>query len=260
MLLAHVGLAAAAFLASLLTFFSGFGLGTLLLPVFALFFPVPAAVAATAIVHLANNLFKLALVGPRASRLVLVRFGIPALAGALAGGILLGALADLPPIARYTLAGRPLAVMPVKLVVALLMAGFAAVELWPRFARLEISERLLPVGGLLSGFFGGLSGHQGALRSAFLARLALTPESFVATGVVIACVVDVARLATYLPAIARSDLLASSGPLLATTISGACAGALLGARLLPKTTLRAVRLAVAILLIFLAIALALGLV
>ena len=37
---------------ALLTFFSGFGLGTLLLPVLAVFFPVDLAVAATAVVHL----------------------------------------------------------------------------------------------------------------------------------------------------------------------------------------------------------------
>ena len=52
-----------ALLASGLTLFSGFGLGTLLLPAFALFFPVPAAIAMTALVHFANNLFKLALLG-----------------------------------------------------------------------------------------------------------------------------------------------------------------------------------------------------
>jgi hypothetical protein len=42
-----------AFAVSGLTLFSGFGLGTLLMPAFALFFPV--AVAATAVVHLANE-------------------------------------------------------------------------------------------------------------------------------------------------------------------------------------------------------------
>jgi hypothetical protein len=49
--------------ASFLTFYSGFGLGTILLPVFALFFPVELAVGLTGIVHLLNNLFKLLLVG-----------------------------------------------------------------------------------------------------------------------------------------------------------------------------------------------------
>lgn len=37
---------------SALTLFSGFGLGTLLMPVLALFFPIEVALAATAIVHL----------------------------------------------------------------------------------------------------------------------------------------------------------------------------------------------------------------
>ena len=41
-----------------LTFFSGFGLGTLLMPAFALFFPIEVAIAATAVVHLVNNIFK----------------------------------------------------------------------------------------------------------------------------------------------------------------------------------------------------------
>ena len=33
------------------------------MPAFALFFPVPIAIAATALIHLANNLFKVYLVG-----------------------------------------------------------------------------------------------------------------------------------------------------------------------------------------------------
>ncbi|GAB4339479.1 MAG: hypothetical protein Kow0010_27570 [Dehalococcoidia bacterium] len=42
---------------------SGFGLGTVLMPAFALFFPIEVAIAATGVVHLSNNLFKLVLVG-----------------------------------------------------------------------------------------------------------------------------------------------------------------------------------------------------
>ena len=57
---------AVALLASALTFFSGFGLGTLLLPAFALFVPIEQAVALTAIVHLLNSLFKLLLTGKHA--------------------------------------------------------------------------------------------------------------------------------------------------------------------------------------------------
>ena len=48
-----------AFLAAVLTFFSGFGLGTLLAPVMMLFFPAEVAIAMTGIVHLINNILKL---------------------------------------------------------------------------------------------------------------------------------------------------------------------------------------------------------
>jgi uncharacterized membrane protein YfcA len=63
----------AAFLTAPLTFFSGFGLGTVLLPVFALFFPLEAAIGLTAVVHLANNLFNLALLGSFLGRRLLTK-------------------------------------------------------------------------------------------------------------------------------------------------------------------------------------------
>ncbi len=62
-------------LASLLTFFSGFGLGTLLTPIFAIFFPVELAIGLTAIVHFLNGLFKLSLVGRYADKAILFKFG-----------------------------------------------------------------------------------------------------------------------------------------------------------------------------------------
>lgn len=51
----------------------------------------------------------------------------------------------------------------------------------------------LPLGRLVSGFFGGLSGNQGAFRASFLLGVGLTKESFIATGVVPACLVDASR-------------------------------------------------------------------
>jgi uncharacterized membrane protein YfcA len=65
-----------ALLVSILTLFSGFGLGTVLMPAFALFFPVPVAIAATAVVHLANNIFKVFLVGRKADWGVVVRLAL----------------------------------------------------------------------------------------------------------------------------------------------------------------------------------------
>lgn len=82
--------ASAAVLVSGLTLFSGFGLGTLLMPVFALFFPVEVAVAATAVVHGANNILKIGLVGKNADRALILRFGLPAIIAAFAGAMALG--------------------------------------------------------------------------------------------------------------------------------------------------------------------------
>ena len=89
-LLNYAVVAVAAFLAAGLTMYSGFGLGTLMLPVFALFLPVEMAVVATALVHGANNLFKVALLGRGANREVVLRFGLPAIAAAVLGALALG--------------------------------------------------------------------------------------------------------------------------------------------------------------------------
>ena len=92
-----------AFLASGLTFFSGFGLGTILLPVFAIFFPVEIAVALTAIVHFLNNVFKFFLVGKSIDKSILWRFGIPAIISAFVGAFVLNYLSDLKPFHEYQL-------------------------------------------------------------------------------------------------------------------------------------------------------------
>ena len=78
-----------ALIASLLTLFSGFGLGTLLMPVVALFFPLDIAIAITAIVHLSNNVFKLALLAKNAQVSTVINFGLPAMGFAFIGALLL---------------------------------------------------------------------------------------------------------------------------------------------------------------------------
>jgi uncharacterized protein len=74
----YVILSLTALVVSFLSLFSGFGLGTLLMPVFALFFPLPVAIASTAVVHLAANIFKALLVGRWAKWGVVLKFGVPA--------------------------------------------------------------------------------------------------------------------------------------------------------------------------------------
>lgn len=247
-----------AFAASLLTFFSGFGLGTLLLPVFALFFPAEIAVALTGVVHLLNNLFKLLLVGKFAHWKTVWWFGLPAIVGAFAGAWLLSLLADLNVWASWSWGGRTFDIYPHKVIIGLLMIFFALIEIVPRWKEWQF-DRHPVLGGTLSGFFGGLSGHQGALRSAFLIRFGLNKEAFIATGVVIACFVDVGRLAVYFSRFEGLRWDAGNYILAWATLS-AFVGAYLGRQLLRKITLGVIQWAVAIGIILLGLAMLLGLI
>jgi len=246
-----------ALLASGLTFFSGFGLGTLLLPAFALFMPLEQAVAATAVVHLLNGLFKLALLHRHVDRGVLLRFGVPAVLAALFGAWLLSQLGTLPALHAYTAFGHRFEILPLKLVIGLLLLLFALVELVPKLRDLEFDARWQPLGGALSGFFGGLAGMQGALRSAFLARSGLDKQAFVATGAAIACVIDVSRLAIYAGTLLRVFASLDHG-LLACAVLAAFAGAWFGNRLLKKTTMQGIQRIVAALLFVFALGLIAG--
>jgi uncharacterized protein len=261
--MSYLVICSVAFAVSGLALFSGFGVGTLLMPAFALFFPVPAAVAATAVVHLANNLFKTALVGRRADWSVVAKFAMPGALAAMVGATLLTLFAQLPPVASYELGGRVYEILPVRLAVGILIAFFALFDLLPRFQSVAFDRRYLPLGGLLSGFFGGLSGLQGAMRSAFLIKAGLNKEAFIGTNTVSAVVVDVARLIVYGLSFYTTRFLSVSSDMLglisAATLA-AFVGAFIGARLMKKVTLRMVQIIVGVMLVTVGLGMATGLI
>jgi uncharacterized protein len=252
-------ISAAAFLIAILTFFSGFGLGTILTPVFMIFFPVDLAIALTGVVHFFNNIFKLILVGKKADKQVLLRFGIPAVIAAFAGAWLLLQITDLKPLFSYSISGERFDVYPVKFVIAILLIIFATIDLIPYFSKLQFGKDKLPIGGALSGFFGGLSGNQGALRSAFLIRAGLSKESFIATAVVVSTFVDFTRLSVYATRFVKADLQENITIVICATVAG-IAGSFLGNKLLKKVTMKFIQVTVAIMLILISIALGAGLI
>lgn len=257
-----VGLAALG--VSALTLFSGFGLGTLLMPVFALFFPIELAVAATALVHGANSILKALLLGRGADFGVVLRFGLPAIFAAFGGAYLLGMMSGLPPVTTYTLLGATATITPIKIAMSALMLGFALFELLPRFRALTFPRSAMPVGGLLSGFFGGLSGHQGALRSAFLAKSGLSTPAFVGTNAVIGLLVDLARLSVYGMVVFgahKTELFSGRvGHMVLVGVAAAFAGVLVGKRLAKKTTMSTVQTLTGVLLLLIALLLGVGLI
>lgn len=248
-----------AFLAAGVTLFSGFGLGTLLMPVFALFFPIQAAIALTAIVHLFNNLLKLMLLGRYADRHVVLQFGVPAILAAFLGAWVLGRLSDLAPLMDYRLFAHDFQIMPVKVAVATLLVVFTVLELTLKEGTLSFDKKYLPLGGIMSGFFGGVSGHQGSLRSAFLIKCGLSKEGFLGSGVVIACLVDIARLAVYgaaFSSITRDEHLV----LLLAAIASAFGGTWMGNQLAHKVTIRTIQVIVSIMVFGIAVGLGAGLI
>lgn len=256
--MAFVLISLVSFFTAILTFFSGFGLGTILTPVFMAFFPAGIAVALTGVVHFFNNVFKLMLTGRHIDREVALRFGLPAVLFAFIGAWVLLQITDLPPLFRYTLAGRIFTVYPVKFGVALLLIVFALAEVIPSLSSIAFGREKLPLGGMLSGFFGGLCGNQGALRSAFLVKAGLSREAFIGTSVAISFFVDLSRLSMYASRFTRSGLLDNLG-LVACATGSAILGAYLGNKLLKKVTVGFLQKVVAVMLIVFSFALGMGL-
>jgi hypothetical protein len=253
-------IAIVALCASFLTFFSGFGLGTILTPVFAIFYGVETAVALTAVVHLLNNLFKLALVVSDVSWKLILKFGVPSMLAAFTGAWIMEYSGHLNKMAFvYHISDKEFSVDAVRLCLGLLIMFFAFFELSKKLSSLSFREKYLVPGALLSGFLGGFSGHQGALRSAFLLRLNLEKSVFIASGVFIACMVDVARIPVYM----KSNLMGVGSDkvwLLATAVLAAWTGAFAGNKIFRKTSLSFFKWLVGIFMLVIGVLIVMGVV
>ncbi len=243
--------------ASILTFFSGFGLGTILGPVMMLYFPIEVAIAMTGVVHFVNNIFKLLLTAKKANWQIILRFGLPAIIAAWIGAWILIHMGDIAPIFSYRIGEKTYEIHTIKLIIAILLMFFAVIELQPYFGKLEFNKDKLPVGGFLSGFFGGLTGSQGALRSAFLIRAGMSKEAFVGTTVIISTMVDITRLGVYAEGMYKNMEQIDMTTLFLAIIF-AITGAILGNFWIKKVTLLFIQRTVAIALIIIALGLGAG--
>ncbi len=222
-------LALLSFFAGGLTLFTGFGLSTILLPVFVIFFPVAIAVPSTAIVHFLNNFYKLFIYFKQINTKILLRFGLPALLASIVGAFLLQKLSSNERI--------------LEILLGILIISLSFLEMFPAIRNLKIDIKWAPLGGVISGFFGGLSGHQGLFRSAFLVKSGLSKNSFIATGVGIAVLVDITRLSVYGSAIFSTSIISSNDfwlPVIISTTS-ALFGVSLATDLVKKMTIGVIR-------------------
>jgi uncharacterized protein len=241
-------------LAAFMSFYSGFGLGTVLMPIMAIFLPIPLAISLTAIVHLLQNLFKTGLLWKAIDWSIAMRFGGVAMLAALPGAWILRELSSLPPLVRYSFFGVHANLSVLSLLIGSLLIVFATMEI---LSAKWIRTRHLFVQGALSGFFGGLSGNQGAFRSLFLIHSELDTNAFIGTNAVIASAVDMARVLIYgfsfISLVKNNDLF-----LLGSSILGCFAGILIGSFCLKKVTIHFIRKLIVFLLYILGFLLMVG--
>jgi uncharacterized membrane protein YfcA len=142
---------------------AGFGIGSLLTPLFALHVDTKAAVAAVSIPHLAGTAIRLWLLRRHADRSVLLRFGVTSAAGGLTGALL-----------HARPSGTALA-----LVFGALLIFAGATQITSHAQRWRFHGATAWLAGALSGLLG----------------FNLTRDAFVAAATATALFVDVARMA-----------------------------------------------------------------
>ena len=172
----------AAFFAAALTVPAGFGLSTMLTPVVLLILDPHEAVAVVAIVHGAHNLAKYLNLKEHVDFDAIKHYGIFLVIGAIIGAVLQNQVEQKP---LLILIGIFLIILPI----------LTLSEKWTGYKIPEANDR---IGGFGSGFMGGLSGHQGALRAMFLSRRLTEKMSFAATASVLALFVDLTRIPIYI--------------------------------------------------------------
>ena len=161
---------------------TGFGIGSLLTPVLALYVDTRLAVAAVSIPHVVGTAFRFWLLGARVDRRVLWSFGLTSAAGGLAGALL------------QVRAGTP----ALTVLFGALLLFTAGAELAGLARRLRFDGPAAWVAGGASGLLGGLVGNQGGIRSAALLGIDLQRHVFVGTATAVGLMVDGARVPVYL--------------------------------------------------------------
>lgn len=202
--------------AAALTVPAGFGLATMMTPVFLVWFDPHQAIAGVAIVHGVHNLIKSRMLREHIDRDALKRFGWALLIGALIGALLQSIIPSDP---LLLVVGLALIVLPL----------LKVSESWSSIRLPEAEDRL---GGFGSGFLGGLTGHQGALRAMFLKERLPDKSAYAATAAVLALVVDLTRIPIYL--VNDASVLSTNTWLMVGFVLSALVGAQLGKRWLER--------------------------
>ncbi|MDA8818394.1 sulfite exporter TauE/SafE family protein [Candidatus Poseidoniales archaeon] len=206
----------ATFFAAALTVPAGFGLATMITPIVFLWLEPHEAVAVVGIVHGSHNAWKLKVLRSSVDYSAVRRYGWAMVVGALLGAALNTAVeAD-----------------PLLLIVGVALVVLPLLSMSERWTNVRLPDAEDRIGGFGSGFFGGLTGHQGALRAMFLQKRLPNKTEYAATAAVLALIVDVTRVPVYV-ALEGWQIL-DAGWLILGLVLAAILGVHLGKRWLKK--------------------------
>jgi len=178
----YLGLILLTLIASTVGTLTGFGTSTIMVPVLSIFLPLPVTLLFVGIIHWFNDIWKIILFKKGFNWKLILLFGIP--------GIIASFLAAKLPIALpETILERALGLF--------LVLYVAFLFLKPSW-KIKASSSSALLGGTLSGFFSGVFGVGGAVRSSFLTAFNLDKSVFLFTSGVIGLLIDSARIIQYL--------------------------------------------------------------
>lgn len=209
-------LAVVGFIAGAIAAVSGFGIGSLLTPVFAVWVGIKLAVAAVSVPHLTATALRLWIMRKHVDRKLLWTFGLMSAAGGLAGA-LLHSYADTPAL-RIVFGGL------------LILTGVMGLTGLSDLLRFKGWKGW--VAGAVSGALGGMVGNQGGIRSAAMLGFDVPRHAFVATATAVGLIVDAARMPVYF--VTQGKEVAELWSFLLAATIGAIVGTLVGERLLRR--------------------------
>ena len=204
---------------------AGFGIGSLLTPAIAARNGAKLAVAAVSIPHIIGTTIRFWRFRHEIDWPIVRSFGFTSAAGGLTGALL-----------STWATSRALELVFGSL---LILAGTSQATGYAK--RWRLRGNLAWLGGALSGFFGGLVGNQGGIRTAAMLGFDVDKRRFVATTTAVALMIDLARVPVYL-AVATAEL-RSLWATIAVAVVGVVIGTIYGERLLacvPDTRFRVV--------------------
>ena len=146
-----------------------------------LFVDFKTALILVAFFHIFGNLGRMAFFRHGIDKKLILIFGVPSIILTVIGALLV----------EY--ASQEM----LKLILGMFLLVFSTTSIIKPGFKFKPSGRNAVIGGVLSGFFAGLIGTGGALRSAFLSAFNLKKTVYIATAAAIALAVDVTRIPIY---------------------------------------------------------------